>query len=108
MLKQQTLLPKKNTSLEEVKGLENQPLIQPQQMFPVQMHKSFEDEKRRKQKASAEQNPKGKDISLAQGTQPGIHQEMVISNSPKTLSPQNNSHEQSEEMNEQFRGLEDD
>merc|ERR1719234_1866592 len=39
---------------------------------------------------------------------PGMHQEMVISISTKTLSPQNNSSGQSEEMNEQFRGLEDD
>ena len=68
MLKHQHLLPKKN------RVLENQPLVQPQQMFPVQMHKSFEDEKRRKQKASAERNPKGKDISLAEGIQPGIDQ----------------------------------
>ena len=108
MLKQQTLLPKKNSSLEEAKELGNQPQIQPQQMFPVQRHKSFEDEKRRKQKATAERNPKGKDISLAQGIQPEIDQEMVISISSKTLSSQNNSSEQSEEMNEQFRCLEDD
>jgi len=107
MLKHKQFLQKKNTSLEEFKGLENQPLNQPQQMFPVQMHKSFEDEMRRKLEASAERNPKGKDMSWAQSIQPGAGQEMIISISPETLSPQINSPEQGEEMNEQVRGLED-
>jgi len=107
MLKHKQFLQKKNTSLEEFKGLENQPLNQPQQMFPVQMHKSFEDEMRRKLEASAERNPKGKDMSWAQSIQPGAGQEMIISISPETLSPQINSPEQIEETNEQVRGLED-
>ena len=109
MLKHKQFLQKKNTSFEEFKGLENQPLNQPQQMFPVQMHKSFEDEMRRKLEASAERNPKGKDIlSWAQRIQPGAGQEMIISISPETLSPQINSPEQIEETNKQVRGLGDD